>query len=549
MASGKLSFGTGGIRGIRGSGENQFNEPVVLRVAYGHARFLQKQHRNMNVQNLKFAIAFDARHKSKEFAHLYAKVFAEQGFAVRLFTEPRPTPFLSYWIKKESCVGGVCITASHNPAEYSGIKVYGSTGGQVVAPEDTQLVSVIESFEGEKLDRPQEQAGLVEFVGSEMDGPYLSAVSSELPLEVKDPGFDVAFTALHGCGGALFERLYKKQFKRKLLFVCEQQEPNGDFPSVVQPNPEVRSTMKLVEKLGKEKNCELVLATDGDGDRIGFAEWDKSNADYWYPTGNEILVLLTDFLLASRKRKSDDDYCVKTIVSTELLNLVAKKHEVSCVSTLTGFKWIVDYIVKQKDERFICGGEESFGFLPGLSVADKDGMSSLALIVQLKMHCSEQGFSIQQKMENIYTEHGYFFDHVDSRVFKTADSLAQVSQGLAALRQNLPAVIAGYEVEKVWDLQNDQYGACELSAGEGGFAFAGSLNMPVSNVLQFYLANGSKISIRPSGTEPKMKVYYSLPDAIAGGNKEVLGEKFADIQSHVWSLLGDSRDDSQGVGS
>ncbi len=545
MASEKISFGTGGIRGIRGPGINDFNDALVARVAHGHAKHLSGKVDTGS----SFAIAFDARHQSREFADIYARIFASHGFSVYLCREARPTPFLSYCIKKYDCVGGACITASHNPGKYSGIKVYGRTGGQVVAPEDEELVSVIDSLEGAS-ELPEEPfSGRIEYVETSIDESYVRDIATTLPVEPADPGFNVAFTALHGCGGALFQKLFRKQFKRELLVVEKQFLPDGDFPTVVQPNPELKSTMRLVEELGRENSCELVLATDGDGDRIGFAEWDAQNDKYWYPTGNEILVLLTDFLLATRKTKTDRDFCLKTIVSTELMDLVAQKHQAICVSTLTGFKWIADYVVKNPDQRFICGGEESFGFLFGNFVADKDGMSSLALIVQLKVFCQQKGLSIQDKVNQLYREHGFFLDHVHSKVFENPSALAQATQGLADLRKNPPTAIAGYKVKKIWDLQNDQHGACELAAIEGGFSFAGSLNMPLSNVLQFYLANGAKISIRPSGTEPKMKVYYSLPDAMANGDRSALSQKFVEIQSHVWSLLGDSRDDSQGVDS
>jgi len=550
MAEKKINFGTGGIRGIRGPGLNQFNTGLVQKVAFGHAKYLREKFKNLQIESKKFVIAFDARHQSSEFAHVYAREFSLQGFEVFLCREPRPTPFLSYCIKKYECVGGACITASHNPGEYSGIKVYGSSGGQVVSPEDKELVAVVESFDPAKVvenqSAKQKAENSIHYIEPGADQGYMDAIASSFPLGPQVPEFDVAFTALHGCGGALFEKLYHAMFGKKPLVVKEQFLPDGDFPTVVQPNPEVPSTMKLVEELGKAKNCVLVLATDGDGDRIGFGEWDPETKSYWYPTGNEILVLLTDFVLSKRKQKTSDGYCVKTIVSTELLEAVAKQHDVRCISTLTGFKWIVDYAVRNPEQKFVCGGEESFGFLFGDSVADKDGMASLALIVQLKMDCEKLGVSIKEKMTLLYKEHGYFLDHVDSKVFKTPDALAQVTQGLELLRKKPPVSINGYQVEKIWDLQNDQHGACELTATEGGFAFAGELNMPVSNVLQFYLANGSKISVRPSGTEPKMKVYYSLPDAIVGGDKAALKEKFAEIQSHVWSLLGDSPDDSQG---
>jgi phosphoglucomutase len=454
---------------------------------------------------------------------------------------------LSYWIKKKSCIGGACITASHNPGEYSGIKVYAATGGQVVHPEDKEIMRAIDSVEESFV--PAAFEGSIDYLEADDDRAYIEDVATTLPMSPQKPGFDVAFTALHGCAGSLFQKFYRHLFQSELHIVEEQFLPDGDFPTVVQPNPEIPSTMHMVEKLGREKNCEIVLATDGDGDRIGFAEWDSAKNKYWYPTGNEILVLLTDFLLSERKQKSELDYCLKTIVSTELTDSVAKHHGASCRSTLTGFKWIADYVENNPELSFVCGGEESFGFLFGRYVSDKDGMSSLALIVQLKAWCRDQGMSIHGKMEAIYARHGYFLDRVDSRVFKSAESLGQVKQGLESLRKNPPQLVAGYKVEKIWDLQNDQYGPCEMTANPRGFSLSASLNMPAANVLQFYLANGSKISVRPSGTEPKMKVYYSLPAAIAKGDRGALTEKFVEIQSHVWSLLGDSRDDSQGVDS
>lgn len=499
-----LEFGTGGMRGIMGVGTNRINKYTLGKNTQGLSNFIKKSFPN---QPLKVAINYDCRHNSQTLAKVVADVFTANGIQVYLFGDMRPTPELSFAVRYYGCQAGIVLTASHNPPEYNGYKVYWSDGGQIVPPEDGAVIDEINHLTYEQVNFAGNDA-LITTVGEELDQAFIQSTienaSFNTPQTVKN-GLKIAYTSLHGTSIKLIPRTLQEAGYNHVYIVKEQEEPNGDFPTVQSPNPEEPEALTMALALAEEKGADIVIGTDPDSDRIGIGVRDL-DGQMILLNGNQTMVMMTGFLLEQWKVNrgfTGNEFIGSTIVSTPMMLDLAESYGVECKVGLTGFKWIAKFIKEFPNQQFIGGGEESFGYMVGDKVRDKDAVASALLVCEIAALAKASGSSFYQELMNLYIDHRYYKEHLISLVKKGISGAAEIKQMMVELRENPLTEIIGQRVVCVEDYQTSQ--AKNLITGDTEV-----INIPKSNVLIYYLEDGTKIAARPSGTEPKIKFYFSV---------------------------------------
>jgi phosphoglucomutase len=501
-----LEFGTGGLRGIMGVGTNRMNKYTVGFATQGFANYLKQQFPN---KSLKVAICFDSRNNSKYFAGITADIFSANGIFCYLFEELRPTPELSFAVRELQCDGGVMVTASHNPKEYNGYKAYWNDGAQLVPPHDVNVIDAVEQIASVDDVKWERNPSLVQMIGEEMDNLYLKQVHTlsfaKKPLAAaKD--LKIVYTPLHGVGITMVPKALKMWEFENFHVVEEQSVPNGNFPTVVSPNPEEKAAMELALKKAKEIDADLILATDPDSDRIA-AGIKNLKGEYLLLNGNQIVILLTHYLLSQLKAENKlhaTDYVIKTIVSTELIPKMAKDYGVDYFDVLTGFKYIAAVIRENEGKRkYIGGGEESFGYLAGDFVRDKDAVSACCLFAEMAAQAITHHSTLYVELLKIYQKYGYYKEDLLSIIKKGKEGLEEIKQMMVNYRNHPPKEINGSKVICIKDYLLHQ--TLDLTTGK-----TEKIDLPTSDVLQFFTEDGSKVSVRPSGTEPKIKYYFAV---------------------------------------
>ncbi|HVZ57542.1 MAG TPA: phospho-sugar mutase [Chitinophagaceae bacterium] len=501
-----LEFGTGGLRGLMGVGTNRMNKYTVGMATQGYANYLKKCFPGTEIR---VAIAHDSRNNSRFFAETTANVFGANGIKVYLFESLRPTPELSFAIRHFGCQGGVVCTASHNPKEYNGYKAYWTDGGQLVPPHDKNVITEVEKIASTDEVKWSGGEANITLVGREVDEAYIEMVRSlsVFPEVIqKQHDLKIIYTPIHGTGIQLVPEVLKRFGFTHVTVVEEQSQPNGNFPTVVYPNPEESEAMSIGLKKAEQMNADILLGTDPDADRVGIGV--KDNHGKWVlMNGNQTAVLAFNYLIEARKAKGiarPNDMVIKTIVTTDLIDTIARDNQVACYNVLTGFKWIAELIrEKEGKEHYIIGGEESFGLMIGDKIRDKDAVSAVAFLCEMAAFEKEQGRSLFQKLIDLYVRYGLYRESLLSITKKGMDGQQQIAAMMESYRSNPPRTIDGSAVVQLLDYEK-RVGK-NPSTGE-----TWDISLPKSNVLQFILADGSKISARPSGTEPKIKFYFSV---------------------------------------
>ncbi len=506
-----LEFGTGGLRGIMGVGTNRMNIYTVGMATQGLSNYIHKQFSNLS--QIKAAIAYDSRNNSKLFAEKAAKVLTANGIKVYLFDRLRPVPELSFAIRYLSCQAGIMITASHNPKEYNGYKVYWDDGGQIVPPHDKNIISEVQKISDISHVNFNGDENKIEILGKDIDETYLDKIytlSLNPQVNKKHSDMKIVYTPLHGTGVDLIPKVLEKFGFRNVIHVPEQDEISGDFPTVHSPNPEEHAAMKMALEKGEKEDADLVMATDPDTDRVGLAVKNKQG-QLEILNGNQAASLLINYLLSQWKKKgklTGNEYIVKTIVTTELLADMAETYGVECYDTLTGFKYIADKIKQLEGKKtFIAGGEESYGYLAGDFVRDKDAVISCALLAETAAFARENGRSLFDQLIDIYLEHNVFKERLKSVEKKGKEGEEEIRKMMDQFRNNPPDSINGEDLMLIHDYHK-QKTFDQLSQ------LRYEIHLPKSNVLQFILKDGTKISMRPSGTEPKIKFYFSVNEKL-----------------------------------
>ena len=505
-----LEFGTGGLRGLMGVGTNRMNKYTVGMATQGFANYLNQ----CFPTGVAVAIAHDSRNNSRFFAETTANVFAANGIKVYLFDELRPTPELSFAIRSLGCQGGVVCTASHNPKEYNGYKAYWNDGSQLVSPHDKNVIDEVEKINS--VDEVKWSGGehLIHPLGKEMDAKYLEMVKglSIYPSVIeKHKDLKVVYTPIHGTGIKLVPPVLQKFGFENIHIVKEQETPDGNFPTVEYPNPEESEAMSYGLRLAAELDADILCGTDPDADRLAIGV--KNSQGKWVlMNGNQTAVLAFNYMLEARKAKGvnqPNDMVVTTIVTTPLIDAIAKANDVKCYRVLTGFKWIAD-LIRQKEgkENYIIGGEESFGLMIGDQIRDKDGVSAVALLCEMAAYEKEKGRSLYEKLVDLSVQYGCYKEQLISITKKGMDGQQQIAAMMEGYRLSPPSSINGIAVAELYDYEKQE--AKNLTTGNSW-----ALQLPRSNVLQFVLEDGSVISARPSGTEPKIKFYFSVNAPLA----------------------------------
>ena len=506
-----LEFGTGGLRGLMGVGTNRMNVYTVAMATQGLANYLIA---SFPGEKIKVAITHDSRINNTLFAKTTADVFTANGIEVMYFREMRPTPMLSFAVRHFGCKSGVMITASHNPKEYNGYKAYWEDGAQVVAPHDTNIIKEVQKITSFEQVNWKKQDELIHYIEEDFDAIYLDLVK-ELSLS-KDAvqaqkSMPIVFSPIHGASGKMVPAALKAFGFENVQIVKEQAEPDGNFPTVIYPNPEEAEALTLAVALGQKVGAALVLACDPDGDRYA-AVVPNELGEYELLNGNQTGTLLVYYLLSRRKElglSKSTDFMVNTIVTTELINKIAEGFGIPCYNVLTGFKNIASLILqKEGKETFIAGGEESFGFLVGDFVRDKDGVSACALVAEAVAYYKTQGKTVFNVLAEVYQQFGFYKETLISVTKKGKDGAEQIQNLMNQFRTNPPKEMNGSAVEMIYDVKNASISYPKTQKVE-------PLDLDKSNVMQFYLADGSKISARPSGTEPKIKYYFSVNTTIS----------------------------------
>lgn len=505
-----LEFGTGGMRGEMGVGSNRMNQYTVGAATQGFANYLNKCLPN---QTIKVAIAHDSRNNSPEFCRIAADIFTANGIEVYLFPALRPTPQLSFTVRHLGCQAGLVITASHNPKEYNGYKAYWSDGSQVVAPHDKNIVNEVNAIQSVTDIKFKGNDSLLHLLDESIDQAYLETITDncrqpEVIARQKD--LKIVFSPIHGTGITLVPKALAKLGFEAVHIVEEQAEPNGNFPTVVYPNPEEKEAMTLALNKAKAIDADLVIATDPDADRVGAAV-KSPNGEWELLNGNQMASLILYYLLNIDKklgRLSGKEFVAKTIVTTDLIDKMCAKQGVPCYNTLTGFKYIAQVIRElEGKEKFIGGGEESYGYLIGDAVRDKDAVASCAMIAELTAYAKDQGKSLFDFLAEMYVENNFYYEGLISLTKKGKAGAEEIQQMMVNLRSNVPSTVAGSKPLKVLDYEGLL--ETDLLTGKSTPIVVGR-GIEASNVIQLILADGSKVSARPSGTEPKIKFYVSV---------------------------------------
>ncbi len=499
-----LEFGTGGLRGIMGVGSNRMNKYTVGMATQGYANYLKKC-----FPEVKVAIAHDVRNNSRKFAEIVANIFAANDIKVLLFEAIRPTPELSFTIREYGCQGGVVITASHNPKEYNGYKAYWDDGAQMVPPHDKNVIGEVEKIKTLDDVKWSGKPENITIVGSEIDEKYYKMVKglSVNPEACKrQHDLKIVYTPIHGTGIMLVPKTLAAFGFDNVHIVEEQSTPDGNFPTVIYPNPEEKETMSIGLKKAKELDADILLGTDPDADRVGVGV--KNNHGQWVLlNGNQTAMLVFNYIIEARKSMGlarPNDMVIKTIVTTDMIDVIADKKGISCYNTLTGFKWISSLILeKEGKENYVVGGEESFGLMIGDQVRDKDAVSAVAIICEMAAVEKDKGKTLFDKLIELYIEYGFYYEELISITKKGMDGSKEIAAMMQSYRENPPSEIAGSDVVLLLDYQLQVSKNLKTGANE-------TINQPKSNVLQFITEDGNKISARPSGTEPKIKFYFSV---------------------------------------
>ena len=501
-----LEFGTGGLRGIMGAGTNRMNRYTLGMATQGLSNYLKKH--AANPSSIKVAIAYDCRNNSSYFAKVAADIFTANGFTAYLFESLRPTPVLSYAIRLHGCDAGVIITASHNPKEYNGYKVSWKDGGQVVSPHDRGIINEVRNIRSVKEIAAGGDPSRIVMLGEETDNKYLEEVLKlSLNPEIirRNADMGIVYTPLHGTGYKMVPQILRMYGFNNIHSVEAQSITDGNFPTLRSPNPEDPEALAMALSLAREKNADLVMATDPDADRLGIAVR-KPSGEFVLLNGNQTAALLTWYIVSQKKQKGElkgNEYFVNTIVTSDLLDRIAEQNGVKNYNVLTGFKYFAALIRDlEGKEKYIGGGEESYGYLPGDYVRDKDAVSSCALVAEVAAWAADHGKSMWELLLDIYIEYGLFREKLVNVVREGAEGAAEIKSMMEGYRTNPPASIAGSRVIRINDY------LLQVST-EPATGIKTPLDLEKSNVIQFFLANGTKISVRPSGTEPKIKFYFS----------------------------------------
>ena len=497
-----LEFGTGGMRGMMGAGTNRINKYTLGKATQGLSNYLKKTYRD---QKIKVAIAYDCRHNSDTFSRLVAEVLSANDIHVVLFEDLRPTPELSFAVNELNCHAGIVLTASHNPPEYNGYKVYWTDGGQIVPPQDKSIIDEVNSLEFSDINFNAKH-GLISEIGAEVDEAFWKASIKNGTFDIQGrDDLKIVFTSLHGTSVKLIPEVLKRAGYSQVHSIKEQEIPDGDFPTVKSPNPEEPEALEMATNLAEKIGADIVLGTDPDSDRIGIAVRD-SNGKIKLLNGNQAMVVMTDFLMKQWQQQgklNGNQFIGSTIVSTSMVNDIAKSYGVETKIGLTGFKWIAKMIQDFPDQEFIGGGEESFGYMVGDFVRDKDAVTSALLACEIAAAAKSNGSSFYDTLLELYTKHSFYKERLVSFTKKGMDGAAQIKQIMIDLRKNPLTHIDGSNVTFV----NDYDASTEKNMSTGEVKI---MNLPKSNVLIYHTEDGTKVAARPSGTEPKIKFYFSV---------------------------------------
>jgi phosphoglucomutase len=503
-----LEFGTGGMRGIMGVGTNRINQYTLGKNTQGLSDYLHKSFPN---QEIKVAIAYDCRHNSDTLAKVVADVFSANGIKVFLFSDMRPTPELSFAVKYLGCQAGIVLTASHNPPEYNGYKVYWEDGGQLVPPQDNEIIQVIDALTYDQI-KFEANEDLIEYIDVKVDEAFITSTIENASFNTSataKENLKIVFTSLHGTSIKLIPDVLEKAGYKNVQIVLEQAIPDGNFPTVKSPNPEEPEALTMALALADKTNADIVVGTDPDSDRLGVAVR-NTEGKMVLLNGNQTMVVMTHFLLQQWKKQNKitgTQFIGSTIVSTPMMLELASAYGVECKVGLTGFKWIAKFIKDFPNQEFIGGGEESFGFMVGDAVRDKDAVAATLLVCEIAAKAKEKGSSLYQELLQMYVDFGFYKEHLISITKKGIEGSNEIKQMMVDLRENPLKEINGERVVFIEDYQNST--AKNVFTDE-----IETLNIPKSNVLIYYLEDGSKICARPSGTEPKIKFYFSVNCAI-----------------------------------
>lgn len=509
----ELEFGTAGLRGIIGAGTNRMNIYTVGKTTQGLANYIKKN----NGEERGVAIAFDSRHMSKEFSEEAALILNANGIKTYLFDSLRPVPELSFAVRELNCIAGIMITASHNPPKYNGYKVYWEDGAQIVPPVDKDIINEVKAIEDykeiKKISKVEgERKKLYTVIGKEIDEKYMEALEKlvlnpEIIKKQKD--LKIVYTPLHGTGNIPVKTILNKLGFEKVYIVKEEEKPNGDFPTVDYPNPEDPKAFKLALKLAKEKDADIVLATDPDADRLGVYAKDSKTGEYKSFTGNMSGLLIAEYELSQKRERNNipqNGILIKTIVSSNLADAISKKYNIQLKEVLTGFKYIGEQIKifeKTNENTYLFGFEESYGCLIGTHARDKDGIAAVMALCEAAAYYKEKGFTLWDQMINIYEEYGYYKEDLLSITLEGVEGASKIKEMMENLRNNIPTRIGEYKVEKFRDYKTEKIINMETKEEE-------KTGLPESNVLYFDLENDFWVCVRPSGTEPKIKFYVGV---------------------------------------
>lgn len=506
-----LEFGTGGLRGVMGVGSNRMNRYTVGTATQGLANYLKKEFSNLS--EIKVVIGYDCRNNSRYFAETAANIFSANGIRAFIFEDLRPTPEISYAIRDLKCQSGIILTASHNPKEYNGYKAYWEDGAQILGPHDKNIINEVQNITSVEDIKFEGNPELIETLGAAMDEKFLqevTALSFNPDVVKRQKDLKIVFSPIHGTTVKLVPAALQKMGFQNVIHVPEQDVVSGDFPTVVSPNPEEPAALEMAINKAVETDADIVIATDPDGDRLGIAVKNENN-DFVLVNGNQTAILLTWYMLNQWKEKAlltGKEFTVKTIVTSELIKTIADKAGVECFDTYTGFKWIAGIIRENEGKKkYICGGEESYGFLPGDYVRDKDAVGAIVVISEIAAWAKDQNKSVYQLLKDIYIEYGFSQEKMKYIVRKGKSGAEEIEALMKKFRETPPTELGGSKVSVVKDYQSLK--TKNLITGK----IADITDKPTtSNVLQFFTEDGSKVSVRPSGTEPKIKFYFEVRD-------------------------------------
>ena len=523
-----MEFGTGGMRGIMGAGTNRVNKYTLGRATQGLSNYLQE---NVHKEQLKVVIAYDCRHNSKKFAKIVANVLSANNIKVFLFEDLRATPELSFAVRHLACDAGIVLTASHNPSEYNGYKVYWADGGQIVPPHDGGIIKNVNALDFSEINFNADEA-LIEIIGKEVDNVFIEASvkNGSLSESIDRANLKIVFTSLHGTSIVSVPKALAKAGYSDVHLVAEQSVPDGDFPTVTSPNPEEPEALKMATDLANKIGADIVIGTDPDCDRLGVAVRD-TQGNMKLMNGNQTMVLMTQFLLKKWKEEgkiNGKQFVGSTIVTTELVGAVAKNYGVETKIGLTGFKWIAKMVKDFPELDFIGGGEESFGYMVGDFVRDKDAVTATLLACEVAAYAKQHGSSFYEELLDIYVKNNFYKEHLIAITKKGMDGAAEIQQMLSTMRSNPLKEIDGEQVASLSDYQAST--KTNLITGE-----VTTIDLPKSNVLIYQTIKGTRIAARPSGTEPKIKFYFSVNTSL--DTKENSLKIEADLDAKIQRII------------